>query len=707
MNTTLEILKQKLEEPAKTFRPLQIIHGKYPKNAEDTKKCLDIAEQNGMGGFVVNMDYVPERLDNETDEEYDERRLDGYLGIGKPEYEEEWMHLKRFIEACFDRGFNVWIYDELKYPSGAAGNKVLKGDPDYQVKGLVCKSLVTNEKEGVLDGIDGDVLYAAAYRVCDDGLLDADCPIPVEVKDGKAYYSLPEGSYRVCVFYTKKLAFLTENVVPYPDLMRADVIDKFIDVTYEQYYKHLGADIISRITAFFTDEPSLPTHGCSQYFDETGAICAWTEELCEIFPSLDKMCVDIFFDTKHSKAPYDVDIRRSYWQEADRIFAQNYFGRIAKWCEDHGTRLTGHLYGEETLGMQIGLNAGLFNLYRQMQMPGVDRLYCYEPRDVIPEKTATSAAHLYGLPYVMSENSFHFEFNFWNMKENATVENRINSAYYQMQLGLTHISSYFPYSQYEYDEGWKKFNECASRASEFITTGTHKADVMILIPMEAAWEQYTPQDHKYWLIGPAIVAPYQHESLQVLEKAYGESLLRLQNARIDYDLIDTKGLSECVIDKGVIKTPYESFTHLVIFDSGSFDEITKANIEKFLASGGTVTAVSSIFPTKECAEWKEKYGGSFVISDYEAICDSVLSSNAKAVIEITAPDTVRVRKSETDDAQLWFIHNRADACKITINEKGTFTIMYADRYGCETVVSDGSFSVDMEEKSAIMLVREK
>ena len=48
--------------------------------------------------------------------------------------------------------------------------------------------------------------------------------------------------------------------------------------------------------------------------------------------------------------------------------------------------MTGHLYGEETLSMQIGLNADLFGLMRYMQMPGVDRLYCDDPRDVTAEK---------------------------------------------------------------------------------------------------------------------------------------------------------------------------------------------------------------------------------------------------------------------------------------------------------------------------------
>jgi len=708
MPGTIDILKQKLATPSSTFRPVQIIHGKYPKTAEDTKEYLDIAEKNGLGGFVVNMDYEPERLENESDEAYNERRLDGYLGTGKPEYEHEWQCLKSFIQACFDRGMKVWIYDELKYPSGAAGNKVLKGHPDYQVKGLTCISADVNGGKGVIQSINADLVYAAAYPVTENGLLDAENPVNVDVKEDKIYYDLPEGNYKVCGFYTKKLAFLTENVVPYPDLMRADVIDRFIEVTYEEYRKHLGEDIISKITAFFTDEPSLPTHGCSQYFYETGAICAWTEELSRIFPNLPQICVDIFFDTKRTAPPYHKEIRHSYWQEAAKLFAKNYFGKINDWCTKYGSRLTGHMYGEETLGMQIGLNAELFGLLRKMEMPGVDRLYCTDPRDVTAEKTATSVAHMYGKPYTMSENSFHFEKTFWDMEDQVTLFNRTNSAYYQIQLGLTNISSYFPYDPLKTDKEWNAFCVRTARASEFITTGTHKADVLVLIPMESAWEHFTPQDHKYWLIGPAIVAPYQGKQLQVLEEAYGETLLRLVNDRIDYDLTDALGLTECVVENGTIRTPYESFNHLVIFNSGCFAKDVALQIEKFLSCGGTVTAVNSIAPSAQCAQWAKKYPDSFRFSDFSDVCDAVLCGNAKRVLETDAPNTVRVRRSQTSDADLWFIHNRADKCTVNVHEAGVFYKMTPDSGDkTEIINSDGTFKLDLPAGSAVMLIREK
>lgn len=709
MNKTLEKLQKLLPNPDNTRRPVHLIQHFYPRTVEDVKSFLDNAEKNGIGGFAVDMDYEPVRMEGETDSEYRMRRIDCYLGNGSPETEASWQQLKYFIDECFARGFKVWIYDELMYPSGAAGNKVLAGHPEYQVKGLSCATAQVCAGSGYIEGDSGRLLDAGAYRVLENGLLDKENVYPVTEKDGKLYYDLPEeGAYRVCGFYGKPVTFLTTNKVLYTDLLRADVVDRFIEVTFEEYRKRLGEDTISKIVAFFTDEPGLPTHGCSFVFDEKYAVAAWTEELVELLPNLPGNYVDIFYETTGDYAK----VRREYWQQVARLFSENYFGRISAWCEKYDTRMTGHLYGEETLGMQIGLNAGMFGLLRYMQMPGVDRLYCTNPQDETAEKTASSVAHLYGRPYTMSENSFHLEdfykeYELWDMNAPKTDESRQNSTFYQLQLGMSLFYSIFEYPT-EYNEGWLHYEEETARASIFCGTGTHKADIMMLIPMDAAFERFMPQDHKYWPIGHCIVGHLQGPSIQILEKAYGETQRLLEDARLDYDLIDTIGLDECEIKGDTITTPYESFSHLIIFDSGFFADSTKSQIEAFLAGGGTVTAVRTDLPTDFCRLCSERYPEQFIFADYEEICKAVQRGHASPVLKIEGQPQVRVRKSETDDAELWFIHNRKDACTVTVNETGTFHVMTTDwKSSGEIIVSDGSFTLDMPFGSALMLLREK
>ena len=699
--STLAHLKNSLACPDNTYRPVQIIHCYYPKTAAETEKYLDTALANGMGGFVVNMDWVPARLEGESEEDYRLRRLEGYLGEGTPETDKAWEQLKAFIDACFARGLKVWIYDELAYPSGAAGNKVLQNHPADQVKGLVCASGVTEGGCGCIDGETCTLVSAGAYPLDENGVLLTGQVYPVTEKDGKLYYDLPAGkTYRICGCYVRPVAFLTENRVPVADLMRADVVDRYIDVTHEAYRRHLGDETIAKITAFFTDEPGLPTHGCSSYFYEKNAVAALTEEMETLLPGIRERYVDLFFPTDRDFAA----VRRQYWQTAAELYAKNYFGRIAAWCEKYGTRMTGHLYGEETLSMQIGLNADLFGLMRYMQMPGVDRLYCVNPRDVTAEKTASSAAHLYGRTFTMSENSFHLEHNWWKTPEDATAENRMNSMFYQIQLGISHCASYFS-NPGQPDAERKAYQEQAARASLFCGTGVHKTDILVLIPMGAAYERFMPPDHKYWNVGPCTVAPYQDKSVQILEEAYGEVLLRLEDNRFDFDLIDDTGLLECTISDGKIRTPYESFRHLVVFDSGVYPAEVLASIEDFLSCGGTVTAVKTDLSCAGLASLAEEYPDALRYADWTDISTAVQAEPVLDLVE-NCPN-IRVKRTETADAVLWFVHNRGEECTVTVRETGEITVFDpADGIG-HTVVSDGEFRLTLPAKSARMLVKEK
>lgn len=682
-------IKELLRSPSNAHRPVQIIHSYYPRTPAEVETYLDNAERNGLGGFVVNMDASVPHTDGETDEDYRNRSLDAYLGGGTPETEASWTALKYFIDACIGRGLIVWIYDERAYPSGAAGHHVLKRVPDAQVKGLACKSVISaGHGEMVLEEKDSGFRCAAAYPVSGDGSLITEKAVILEKHGNKIVWQLDSGEWRICAFFTRPVEFLTENRVPYVDLMREDVVKCYIDVTHGEYLRRLGEETISRIKAFFTDEPGLPVHGCSSYFYEKDAICAWTEEFDTLLPGFESRYVDLFFDTDRDFAAS----RREWWKTAADLYSRNYFGQIGRWCEEHGTRMTGHLYGEETLSMQIGLNADLFGLQRYMQAPGVDRLYCAEPRDVTAEKTASSAAHFYGRDMVMTENSFHLEYNWWHTPDAATPRNRINSAFYQIQLGVTDISSYFAYKN-EYDKDRIEFEEKSARAADFCCTGTHSTDVLVLIPMTAAYERFAVPDHKYWDVGPCTVAPYQPQSVQRLEKSYGDVLFALEEQLCDFDLADEKALCECRADNGRIIAPHESYGTLVLWNSGKYDDAAIAKLGEFLEAGVKLVIIGTDLPSEEISLLSAKY-------------PSLISggiSELKPLLDIGSEHrNIRIRKSVTEDNELYFIHNRGAEDRV-IAPADAASMSFFGSDGKEIIPKDGRITVP--SKDAVFAVK--
>jgi len=98
-------------EPGAELRPLQIVHG-VPA-AQATTEAMTRLKELGLGGIVCNVSF------------------DKYLVS-----ETHWQTLVKAVEACRQVGLRVWLYDELGYPSGAAGGLVLDKMPQGEALAL-------------------------------------------------------------------------------------------------------------------------------------------------------------------------------------------------------------------------------------------------------------------------------------------------------------------------------------------------------------------------------------------------------------------------------------------------------------------------------------------------------------------------------------------------------------------------------------------
>lgn len=752
--------------PDVSHRPLQIIHHRFPTSEDETRFFFDAARKNGLGGFVINCASARQG-DEETE-------TASYLEES-PEADAEWARLRTFVRRAFDAGFRIYIYDELKYPSGAAGSRVIDGAPEYRVRGLklYCRKMSVPAGETASAEIDLSpfipdssgkaakpeqrVLFAAAYPVRaqepNKYTVDREGFVRLSASEcGTRLLSaaLSAGEWLVCLFYCGPAAFETENHVVYTDLLNPDAVEKFIRVTHAKYAEKLGPSLFSRIGAFFTDEPGLPAHGCSHYFDETFrngavpdepetpvAVAPWDDALereflrsengAEPFSSLIALFADLS-DGSHKA------VRRTFWQTVRRLFADGYFGKIASFCEAHGSGMTGHLYGEETLSMQVALNAGLYSHYKRMQIPGVDRIYTGDqndlpapgallpggekpepdtPRDVIPEKTASSAAHIMGRSDVLSESSTHIECVLWGKPETATPENRLNAAYYQCQLGVTQIGSYYPYSVRtpEYDPVRADFQERTARAFTFGALGIHRAEFLILVPENAAFEHYVPQNHKHWVIGPCISAPYTNKDMIALEQAYAKTLETLLDGGYDFDLVDEEELRRAEISDGKIALGSERYAAFVYLDGGEPDGRAAAFAQRLIDGGGTLllvtvpeeTPFSSDFARRLAARPASLPGRVLFLTPEEAAGCGIPHETV-----YSAPlGGVRVKKSETDAASLYFFHNRTpEAREVLFTVPAPEKVRLFDTAGKERTaeIKDGVLRFVIDRKEAMLVV---
>ena len=648
--------KDAWSDPSPAFCPLQIIHGGFPKEQEEIDLFLDDAEERSIGGFVIN--------------------YPAPFGGGDPELTEAYMQapqgfedMRRFVRSAADRSFRLWLYDEAGYPSGSAGRLVYKRDPSFGAQGLLCRSCFA---EGPCEG-------TLTLRPGGNNLLCAACPVTGEATEGEPLlsqtgmlplqpgpegllrYRLPEGRWAVLQISAGAIDWRSDYGDPYIDLLNPQAAAAFVEVTHRKYEQELGT-LLPCFEAIFTDEPSLPTHGCGSHFFETDPLVPWTPGLEKDFSQrfgyalLPEIWKLFFYSQDGDSRP-----RQDFWQWVGERFRDSFFDPIYRWSARTGVKSTGHLYGEESLSMQIALNGDLFGLFCRMQMPGVDRLYSTRPRDVIPEKTASSASHLAGCGEAMSESSFHFESNFWSLP--ISTEKMMETSSYQAVLGITQIASYYPY----HIPGRHRYQQYMGRLFAFCRTGRHKAPVLCLIPMEEARRQYLPRPEKIWNIGPMPISPRATQGCRRIEAAYGSVLEGLLQRQLDFDLIDSAYFSRTSCTPQVLHSGQEEYSAVVAFAAGQpGDRVLEQLYEAAIHLVPVILVTIEGRPVcEDLLALHREYDDSVFfasVQDCPSLLAELLTIPDKRDFSFTSPTPqVWVRETITQEGErLFLLHNRGD-----------------------------------------------
>ena len=173
-------------------------------------------------------------------------------GMATPYLSPEFMELiKACVEKARHNGMKAYLYDEDRWPSGAAGG-IVTANHEYRQRQIIMS--VNPEKFGLAVHDDGTVAcdgenvtsylhpkIIACYDVEIDGdgyLARYKRILPAEAASGVKWYAIAvtmgdSGWY---------------NGQAYVDTMNKDAMKKFIDVTYETYYKAVGDDFGGVVT---------------------------------------------------------------------------------------------------------------------------------------------------------------------------------------------------------------------------------------------------------------------------------------------------------------------------------------------------------------------------------------------------------------------------------------------------------------------------
>ena len=505
---------------------------------------------------------------------------------------DKWFDRVKFaVKKGKEIGLDIWVYDEMNWPSGTAERQVLTKYPHLTQKYLEVVALnVDGPLFTFLEATDsryvntGDSKPIAAFACTEkefkthiDKLID----LTPNLSFNKVIpWEAPEGKWRL-------LYFLEKEVPYYVDALNPESTTRFIELTHEKYKNAVGKDFGTTVPGFYTDEPAMHYYqvGVDNY------VIPWSSQMFKIFREkrgydLKPFLPALYFDMGEKTA----QIRYDFWRTLTEQYAETYFRKIRNWCQDNGTLFTGHVLFEEWLRLQARCEGNIFKYLKEMHIIGVDHLYPKigtrkEPDQHVALKLGSSAAHHFGSTRLLCESMGG---TYWD----CTLERMKWIANWEYVLGVNLFNNHgyhysiegerkrdWPPSQFYHHTWWKYysyFTKYMARLGHILSGGKHVAKVIVLWPINSIWTNYVPQSHNIYT--------------NIIEKNFNQLSDMLLRLHFDYDYVDEDVLSEAAVKGGKIAIAEEEYSLLILPPLTHIKKSSLDIIKKFISTGGKVIA---------------------------------------------------------------------------------------------------------------------
>ncbi len=503
--------------------PFWAWNGKLDENT--LRRQIQIMHTMGFGGFFMH----------------------SRTGLDTPYMQNDWF---KAIDVCIDEaeklGMLAYLYDEDRWPSGAAGG-IVTSDDRYKAQKLYCTS----------ENIPPEGSFVARFALT---LHDGKIVSMRRMAQNETQISSAEKIYD---FYWKYMDSTTwYNNAAYLNTMDKDSVDKFIAVTHQKYAELYGSKFSKSVPAIFTDEPCY-IHGAI-----LGCL-PWTENLCSEFKKrysyeLTDRIPELFFATENEVS----QVRHDFYDLVGTFFAENFIGRIAKWGEKHDLPLCGHLLGEDSLSAQTLYIGSAMRCYEKMQIPGVDVLT--EHWNIFNTvKQCVSVARQLGRKYRMTETygCTGWDFPFFGHKAIGD---------WQYALGINmrclHLSWYslagegkrdYPASFLDHSPWFKQYSileNYFARLGNISAESNEIRDLLVIHPLESMWSilakdttsNNASQAKRQIQPGRKVLDTFDSPEINKMDDAHTIITNALLAANLDFDFGDEEILSRIASADGKI-----------------------------------------------------------------------------------------------------------------------------------------------------------
>ncbi len=586
-----------------------------------------------------------------------------YLG------EDYMKHYAYAAAKAKELGIQLWLYDEGGWPSGGACGRVLAEHPEYARKCLTYETKLYATGETYVKNND-EIAFTSLGGIVEDG------------------YTFMQDT-EVTTYYSKPTLYDWAGHSDFPDISLKETTDTFIEMTHEEYKKHIGEDFGSHIKAVFTDEPTLPRPipyrpDLEEKFEK--------EQGYSIRPYLPYLA--------GHRLPQDEKSREAviaWYDMCSHLFCNNFMMPCKEWSNKHEMAFLGHLdIDHKPHGSVQGGNFNIMRAMRCFDVPGIDviwrqifrgeKSYYYDnvfcenrffPRyassaasQIGGDRSVTETCGVFGFGLTFDETRYVVNFqairgiNIFNMMLTPYGEEKGHQ-----RVGET------PYLREKYAClcDYKYFNKYLERVSYVCSVGKDVSDVALYLPVKDFYV-------------------YEPEGEEVRE--YDRVGFGMEDKQIPFDIFDDDVIllaDRDMLKKGVIDMGSARYTTLVITSCRYMAKEAKELLGEFIKGGGRVIATTE-------AAFRE-ISGCVLCADVWDIVKSPLDF---------AGDTkgIRLMQRNAENAKLYYISNEAVSAKdICVSaQDGVYLINLTDGKITKPEVKDGKTAFTLESGEMFVLM---
>lgn len=293
---------------------------------------------------------------------------------------EEWFRdFDLIMDEAKKRGMKVWLLDDRRFPTGYCNGAVKDKYPQSRKEFISRRYIdVAGPRKGMKFSIVNIMNMQAKFigAVASNG--DARQVLTAIGPDGKITWDVPDGVWRVNMFYAEKLAEGSKKSNPdHLNLISENAGEILIEAVYEPHYARYKDDFGTTFMGFFSDEPELGNIDGEAEFARAlignSKILPWSEELKGKLLSKMTKWPDLWDNKTESAKEFKIE----YMNAVTDLLHKNFTSKLDAWCKERGVEHIGHILEDNGVHTATGMGLGhYFKAMKGYAKSGIDVVLC-------------------------------------------------------------------------------------------------------------------------------------------------------------------------------------------------------------------------------------------------------------------------------------------------------------------------------------------